>query len=97
MPTLFTTTCARHGSSAGACRCAAAKGAPAFNKTSTQGQAAKSAGCIGKGRMVVLAGTPWREPLVMHGPFGMSNQAELQAAMARYQAGEMGRLLPQPL
>ncbi len=48
-------------------------------------------------RMAWLAGTPWREPLVMHGPFGMSNQAELQATMARYQAGEMGRLLPQPL
>jgi redox-sensitive bicupin YhaK (pirin superfamily) len=46
-------------------------------------------------RLALLAGTPWREPLVMHGPFGMSTQAELQAAMARYQAGEMGRLAPQ--
>jgi redox-sensitive bicupin YhaK (pirin superfamily) len=51
----------------------------------------------GASRMALLAGTPWREPLVMHGPFGMSSPAELQATMARYQAGEMGRLLPAPL
>jgi redox-sensitive bicupin YhaK (pirin superfamily) len=48
-------------------------------------------------RMALLAGTPWREPLVMHGPFGMSTQAELQAAIARYQAGDMGHLAPQAL
>jgi redox-sensitive bicupin YhaK (pirin superfamily) len=55
------------------------------------------AGASAPARLALLAGTPWREPLVMHGPFGMSNAAELQAAMARYHAGEMGRLAPQAL
>jgi redox-sensitive bicupin YhaK (pirin superfamily) len=48
-------------------------------------------------RVAVLAGTPWSEPLFMQGPFGMASAADLQRAMQRYQAGEMGRLLPTPL
>jgi redox-sensitive bicupin YhaK (pirin superfamily) len=48
-------------------------------------------------RVALLAGTPWREPLFMQGPFGMSSPEELQRAMARFQAGEMGRLAPLPL
>jgi redox-sensitive bicupin YhaK (pirin superfamily) len=52
-------------------------------------------------RVALLAGTPWREPLFMQGPFGMANAVDLQSAMARYQAGDMGhlmgRLAPLPL
>jgi redox-sensitive bicupin YhaK (pirin superfamily) len=48
-------------------------------------------------RLALLAGTPWREPLFMQGPFGMASAADLQQAMARYQAGEMGRLAALPL
>jgi redox-sensitive bicupin YhaK (pirin superfamily) len=47
--------------------------------------------------LALLAGTPWREPLFMQGPFGMSSPEELQRAMARFKAGEMGRLAPLPL
>jgi quercetin 2,3-dioxygenase len=43
-------------------------------------------------RMAWLSGTPWREPLVQHGPFGMSTEAQLRDAIARYHAGEMGQL-----
>jgi redox-sensitive bicupin YhaK (pirin superfamily) len=48
-------------------------------------------------RVALLAGTPWSEPLFMQGPFGMASQADLQRAMARYQAGDMGRLTALPL
>jgi redox-sensitive bicupin YhaK (pirin superfamily) len=48
-------------------------------------------------RLVWLSGSPWREPLVMQGPFGMSDAAQVTAAIRRYQAGEMGRLAPLPL
>jgi redox-sensitive bicupin YhaK (pirin superfamily) len=48
-------------------------------------------------RVAVLAGTPWREPLFMQGPFGMASAADLQRAMQRYRAGEMGSLAPLPL
>jgi redox-sensitive bicupin YhaK (pirin superfamily) len=48
-------------------------------------------------RVALLAGTPWREPLFMQGPFGMANAVDLQRAVARYQAGEMGRLAALPL
>lgn len=48
-------------------------------------------------RVALLAGTPFREPIFMQGPFAMATAADLQRAMARYQAGEMGHLLPLPL
>jgi redox-sensitive bicupin YhaK (pirin superfamily) len=48
-------------------------------------------------RVALLAGTPWREPLFMQGPFGMANAADLQHAMARFRAGDMGHLAPLPL
>lgn len=47
-------------------------------------------------RLVWLFGTPWREPLVQHGPFGMSSQAQLRDAINRYHAGEMGQLQKLP-
>lgn len=45
-------------------------------------------------RVVVFAGRPLREPLVAHGPFVMNNRAQIEQAVADYQAGRMGRLAP---
>lgn len=44
------------------------------------------------GRVALFAGTPLREPVLMHGPFAMSNAAQVNDAIRRYQAGGMGRL-----
>ncbi|KDB08964.1 Pirin domain protein [Burkholderia sp. lig30] len=45
-------------------------------------------------RMLVLAGPALTEPLVMHGPFIMNSVGQLADAVARFNAGEMGRLQP---
>lgn len=45
-------------------------------------------------RVVVLSGPALREPVVEHGPFIMNSQAQINAAIARYQRGEMGFLAP---
>jgi redox-sensitive bicupin YhaK (pirin superfamily) len=42
--------------------------------------------------VIVAGGAPLREPIVFGGPFAMTNRADLEAAIARYQRGEMGRL-----
>jgi hypothetical protein len=34
------------------------------------------------------------EPVVMDGPFIMNDRSEIEAAAARYRAGEMGYLAP---
>ena len=44
------------------------------------------------GRVALFVGTPLREPVLMHGPFAMSNAAQVNDAIRRYQAGGMGRL-----
>lgn len=43
-------------------------------------------------RVLFMAGQAVNEPVVQHGPFIMSEPAEITAAMDRYQRGEMGRL-----
>lgn len=43
-------------------------------------------------RALVCAGTPLCQPVVWGGPFVMTSEADVQAARARYEAGEMGRL-----
>jgi redox-sensitive bicupin YhaK (pirin superfamily) len=48
--------------------------------------AAKDAQCV------VLLGTPLNEPVAQQGPFAMNTRAQLEDAIRRYQAGEMGRL-----
>jgi redox-sensitive bicupin YhaK (pirin superfamily) len=40
----------------------------------------------------VFIGKPFDEPVVRHGPFAMTNQADINRAIADYQAGRMGSL-----
>ena len=44
----------------------------------------------GPGRILLLSGTPLREPVARYGPFVMSNRQELMEAFADYQAGRLG-------
>lgn len=43
---------------------------------------------------LVLSGAEIREPVVVDGPFIMNDRSQIEAAAARYRAGEMGRLGP---
>jgi redox-sensitive bicupin YhaK (pirin superfamily) len=43
---------------------------------------------------VFISGRACREPVVTHGGFVMSTPAEIEDAIARYQAGKMGKLEP---
>lgn len=43
-------------------------------------------------RALVCASVPLRQPAIWGGPFVMTNEADLKAARARYEAGEMGTL-----
>lgn len=45
-------------------------------------------------RFVVLSGTAIHDPVLTHGPFIMNDRSQIEAAMARYRAGEMGDLAP---
>lgn len=51
--------------------------------------------CIQAGerlRLALFSGRPLREPLVRHGPFAMSDEGQVVAALQRFQSGGMGRL-----
>lgn len=45
-------------------------------------------------RLACFSGRPLREPMVRHGPFAMSDEAQVVAALQRFQSGGMGRLSP---
>ena len=45
-------------------------------------------------RLACFSGRPLREPLVRHGPFAMSDEGQVVAALQRFQSGGMGRLSP---
>ncbi|MDX5421947.1 MAG: pirin family protein [Hymenobacteraceae bacterium] len=44
-------------------------------------------------RLLLMAGKPLEEPLVMHGPYVMNTQSEIMQAMRDYQMGKMGILI----
>jgi redox-sensitive bicupin YhaK (pirin superfamily) len=43
-------------------------------------------------RLLVMAGEPFAEPIVGHGPFVMNSRAEIQQAFEDYQVGRLGEL-----
>lgn len=43
---------------------------------------------------LILSGAEIREPLVLDGPFVMNERSQIEAAVARYRSGGMGRLEP---
>lgn len=45
-------------------------------------------------RLACFSGRPLREPIVRHGPFAMSDEGQVVAALQRFQTGGMGRLSP---
>lgn len=45
-------------------------------------------------RLACFCGRPLYEPLVRHGPFVMSDEGQIVAALQRFQSGGMGRLSP---
>jgi redox-sensitive bicupin YhaK (pirin superfamily) len=45
---------------------------------------------------LILSGAEIREPVLVHGSFIMNEWWQIDAAVARYQAGDMGRLAPLP-
>jgi redox-sensitive bicupin YhaK (pirin superfamily) len=45
-------------------------------------------------RLACFCGRPLFEPIVRHGPFVMSNEGQVVAALQRFQSGGMGRLSP---
>lgn len=58
------------------------------------GTAPSSLTLRGLGRVVVLQGQAWREPVFRRGPFAMDSPERLQQAMRDYAAGRMGALAP---
>lgn len=48
----------------------------------------------GLSRLLVLSGTAIPEPVMVHGPFIMTERAQIDAAEARFRAGQMGFLKP---
>ena len=47
-----------------------------------------------RAHFLILSGAEIGEPVVVDGPFIMNDQSQIEAAAARYRAGEMGHLAP---
>ena len=47
-------------------------------------------------RLAIFTGRPLAEPVVRHGPFVMSDEGQIVAALQRFQTGGMGRLAARP-
>ncbi len=48
-------------------------------------------------RLACFSGRPLHEPVVRHGPFAMSDEGQVVAALQRFHSGGMGRLSPRTL
>lgn len=59
-----------------------------------QGRGRVTFEAIRQAHMVVLSGPEIREPVFVDGPFIMNDRAQSEAALARYRAGQMGRIAP---
>lgn len=57
-----------------------------------QGDAVRLQGVSQRGRLLLLAGVPHREPVARYGPFVMSTERELIEAFHDYQSGRMGEI-----
>ena len=46
----------------------------------------------GQLEVLILGGTPLREPVVFYGPFVMNTEAEIATAISDYRAGRLGTI-----
>jgi redox-sensitive bicupin YhaK (pirin superfamily) len=56
------------------------------------GTSVRLGGANGPGRLLLLAGTPLREPVARYGPFVMNTRNELIQAVDDFQSGKMGEI-----
>jgi redox-sensitive bicupin YhaK (pirin superfamily) len=57
-----------------------------------EGDAVRLQGAAERGRLLLLAGVPHREPVARYGPFVMTTERELMQAFQDYQSGRMGEI-----